>query len=113
LNPVRECGILSTFSGTVLQKLGWVVTIVRTGVKIAFALHVNSCIDELCNDCEEEEEEEGDKCDLESVASFAKAFVPYKTIKQLFYMPSIGGCNKKNILDLELALYGLNCKALK
>jgi hypothetical protein len=51
--------------------------------------------------------------DLESVANFAEAFVPYKTIKQLFYTHSIGGCNKKNILDLELALRGLKCKALK
>jgi hypothetical protein len=79
LSPVWECGILSSFSGTVLQELGWMVTIVLTGVKTAFALHVSSCVDELCNDCEEEEE--GDKHDLESVASFAEAFVPYKTVK--------------------------------
>lgn len=45
----------------------------------AFALPVSSCIDGLCNDCEEEEE--GDKRDLESVASFAKACVPYKTVQ--------------------------------
>ena len=46
----------------------------------ACALHVISCIDELCNDCEEEEEER-DKWDLESVANFAKACVPYKTVQ--------------------------------
>jgi hypothetical protein len=77
----------------------------------AYALHVSSCLDELCNNCEEQEEL--DKCDLESVASLAEACVPYKTIKQLFYTHSIGGCNKKNILDLELALCGLKCKASK
>jgi hypothetical protein len=39
-----------------------------------FALHVSSCIDELCNSCEEEEE--GDKHDIEPVAIFAEASVP-------------------------------------
>lgn len=45
----------------------------------ALASHVGSCVGELCNDCEEEEE--GDKHDLESVATFAKACVPCKTVK--------------------------------
>jgi len=45
----------------------------------ALASHVIPCLDELCKDCEEEEE--GDKHELESAASFAKAYVPYKTVK--------------------------------
>jgi hypothetical protein len=79
LNPVWEC-ILSTFFVTVLRKSGWVVTLVLTGIKdCAFASHGGSCVDELCNDCEGVEE--GNKRDLESVASFSEACVPYKTDK--------------------------------
>jgi len=94
LNPVWECGILSTFAGTVPQKSEWVVTIVLTGVKTALASHVSSCVDESYNNCKEEEE--GDKHDLESVASFAEACVPYKTVKYCFTCTVFEGVKKEH-----------------
>jgi hypothetical protein len=78
--PVR----LSMFSsaGDIKSSTFWYVRAGKglTGVKdCAFASHGGSCVDELCNDCEGVEEE--NKHDLELVASFAEACVPYKTVK--------------------------------
>jgi hypothetical protein len=67
------------FFVTASGKSGWVVTIVLSDIEdCAFASHGGSCVDALCNDCEGVEE--GNKHDLESVASFAEACVPYKTV---------------------------------
>jgi hypothetical protein len=79
--------------------------------------HGISSIDELCDDhaggSNSGQEEEGDYYGLEQVISFAKDHAAFKTVKSIFYAPSTGRGDKKNILNLQLVLIFLKHEVSK
>jgi hypothetical protein len=68
-------------------------------------------MNELCDACEDggssKEEEEGDNYNLEPVMSFVEAHAVYKAGESYFHIHNIGGHEKQNIVNLQLALFGL------